>query len=89
MLNDYRDRQILAYNIFKNELNNNMLSHAYLIDANHYDKSFDFVLSFVKSITGVSKFFIPFIFLFKILIGNTPFNILNIITQIPINVYMF
>lgn len=50
MLNDYRDRQILAYDIFKNELNNNMLSHAYLIDDNDSGEAYNIVLAFIKAI---------------------------------------
>lgn len=50
MLNDYKDKQILAYNIFKNELNNNMLSHAYLIDDNNSGEAYNIVLAFIKAI---------------------------------------
>lgn len=50
MLSDYRDKQSIAYNIFINEINNNSISHAYLIDENGYSESFNMILSFVKSI---------------------------------------
>lgn len=50
MLDDYREKQLLAYNLFVNELNNNMLSHAYLIDDNNSNDSFGIVISFIKSI---------------------------------------
>lgn len=50
MLDDYRGKQELAYNLFVNELNNNMLSHAYLIDDNNSNDSFGIVISFIKSI---------------------------------------
>ena len=50
MLNDYKDKQILAYNIFKNELNNNMLSHAYLIDDNDSEEAYNIVLAVIKAI---------------------------------------
>ena len=50
MLDDFKNSQFIAYSVLTNAIKNNRLSHAYLIDANHYDKSFDFVLSFVKTI---------------------------------------
>ena len=50
MLNDYQDKQPLAYNIMMNEIKNNHLSHAYLIDENDYSDSFQLVLSFVCEI---------------------------------------
>jgi len=50
MLNDYKDKQVFVYNIFKNELNNNMLSHAYLIDDNNSGEAYNIVLAFIKAI---------------------------------------
>ena len=50
MLDDFKDSQFIAYSLLSNAIRNNKLSHAYLIDANHYEEAFDFVLSFVKSI---------------------------------------
>ena len=50
MLKDYKDKQLLAYNIFKNELNNNMLSHAYLIDDNDSGEAYNIIRSFIKAI---------------------------------------
>lgn len=50
MLDDFKDSQFIAYSLLSNAIRNNKLSHAYLIDANHYEAAFDFVLSFVKSI---------------------------------------
>lgn len=50
MLDDYKDKQFLAYNLFKNDIENNCVTHAYLIDENNYFDSFKFVLSFVKAI---------------------------------------
>lgn len=50
MLNDYKDSQFLAYSIFKNEIKNNMLSHAYLIDDNDSGESLNIVKSFIKAI---------------------------------------
>ena len=50
VLDDFKDSQFIAYSLLSNAIKNDKLSHAYLIDANHYDKSFDFVLAFVKTI---------------------------------------
>lgn len=50
MFKDFKDSQFVAYSLLTNAIKNNKLSHAYLLDANYFDKSFDFVLSFVKSV---------------------------------------
>lgn len=50
MLDDFKNSQFIAYSVLNNAIKNNKLSHAYLIDANYYEESFDFVLSFVKTI---------------------------------------
>ena len=50
MLRDYKDKQELAYNLFVNDINNNCVTHAYLIDENNYFDSFNMVMSFVKAI---------------------------------------
>jgi len=50
LLSDYKDRQSLAYNLFRSELNNGMLSHAYLIDDNNSGDSFSIVKAFIKEI---------------------------------------
>lgn len=50
MLDNFKDSQFIAYSLLTNAIKNNKLSHAYLIDANHYEESFDFVLAFVKAI---------------------------------------
>lgn len=50
MLNDYRDKYPMAYELLNNQLINNKLSHAYLIDENGDDGAWNFILSFVKSI---------------------------------------
>ena len=50
MLKDYEQDQIVAYTIIKQAVINNKLSHAYLINTNNYEKSFDFILSVVKYI---------------------------------------
>lgn len=50
MLNKFKEEQFVAYSLLTNAIKNNKLSHAYLIDANHYDDSYNFILSFVKDI---------------------------------------
>ena len=50
MLDEFKDKQPMAYEIMKNELFNNQLSHAYLIDENNYENSFDMIMAFVKEI---------------------------------------
>lgn len=50
MLDKFKDSQFVAYSLLVNAIKSNKLSHAYLIDTNHYEESFDFVLSFVKAI---------------------------------------
>ena len=50
MLDDYKEGQPVAYNLLKNEIKNNHISHAYLFDENNYTKSFDMVKAFVKEI---------------------------------------
>ena len=57
MLNDYMDKQLLAYNLLVKDIENNCVTHAYLIDENNYSESFDFVLSFVKAILCENKYF--------------------------------
>ena len=37
MLNDYKDKQEFVYNLFMNDINNNCVTHAYLIDENNCD----------------------------------------------------
>ena len=50
MLDDYKDVQAVAYNVMMNEIKNNQVSHAYLIDENNNNKSFDIVMAFIKEI---------------------------------------
>lgn len=50
MLDDFKDSQFIAYSLLTNAIKNKKISHAYLIDANHYEESYDFILSFVKTI---------------------------------------
>lgn len=58
MLDEFKNSQFVSYSLLVNAIRNNKLSHAYLIDANGYDKSFDFVMAFVKAILcgGCSNF---------------------------------
>ena len=50
MLDDYKDKQTLAYNIMKNEILSNHISHAYLFDENNNIDSFNIVIAFAKEI---------------------------------------
>lgn len=50
MLNDYKDKQPLAYNLFVKDIENNCITHAYLVDENNYYEAYEMVLSFVKVI---------------------------------------
>ena len=56
MLNDYKDKQSLAYNLFVNDIDNNCVTHAYLIDENNYSDAYGMVLSFVKAILCDNKY---------------------------------
>lgn len=50
MLDDYKDTQSTSYNILSNVINNNKISHAYLIETNGNINGFDFALSFAKAL---------------------------------------
>lgn len=50
MLDDYKESQPLFYNLVRNSLKDEFLSHAYLIDENNNSDAFKMVLSFVKEI---------------------------------------
>ena len=50
MLSEFKDKQLLAYNLFVKDIENNCVTHAYLIDENNFSDSFNFVLSFVKAV---------------------------------------
>lgn len=50
MLNEFKDKQLLAYNLLYKDIENNCVTHAYLIDENNYLDSYKMVLAFVKSI---------------------------------------
>lgn len=46
----YKDGQPVAVSILENAIRDNKLSHAYLIDTNHYSKAFEFILDFIKQV---------------------------------------
>lgn len=50
MLDDYKNEQVIPYMLIRNSVLNKRLSHAYLIDANHYSDSFEFAVSMAKFI---------------------------------------
>ena len=50
MLDDYKDTQSAAYSILSNAINNNKISHSYLIETLGNNKGFDFALSFAKAL---------------------------------------
>ena len=50
MLSEYKDKQVLVYNLLCNDILNNCVTHAYLFDQNNCSDSFDIVMSFVKAI---------------------------------------
>ena len=54
-LDDFKDTQEIAYNIVMNEISNNHISHAYLIDENNCVNALNFVMSFVKEILCLNK----------------------------------
>ena len=49
-MDDYKNIQEVAYSLLVNSIKKNKLSHAYLINANNYDKCYDFVKAFIKTI---------------------------------------
>ena len=50
MLDDYKEKQPIVYNIMMNEIKSNYISHAYLIDENNNSDSFDIVMAFIKEV---------------------------------------
>lgn len=55
MFSDFKFKQPLFYNYMKKAIDNNRLSHAYLIEANGVDYAEDLILSLVKEILGSSN----------------------------------
>ena len=50
MLDDYKQTQLISYKILKNSINNQKISHAYLIETNGNKDAFNFALSFAKAL---------------------------------------
>ena len=50
MLEVYKDKQSLFYQEIKNSIDNNKISHAYLIETNDYIESDDLILAFIKEL---------------------------------------
>lgn len=50
MLDDYKNGQVIAYNIMKKEIDNRHISHAYLFDENNNSESFMIIMAFIKEI---------------------------------------
>jgi len=57
MLSDYKNEQELAYSLLVRDIENNCVTHAYLIDENNYVNAYDMVLSFVKSILCEDRYY--------------------------------
>ena len=56
MLKNFENDQKIACKILENELKNNTTTHAYLIETNNYINSYEFVLSFAKSLLCPYKY---------------------------------
>ena len=54
MLDAYKEVQPFAYQIIKNEINNNKISHAYMIEANGYHDTLGFAKAMVKTLFCVN-----------------------------------
>ena len=50
MLDDYKVKQPVAYNIMMGEIKNKHISHAYLIDENNNSEAFNIVMAFIKEV---------------------------------------
>jgi hypothetical protein len=57
MLSNFKEEQLLAYNLLYGDIENNCVTHAYLIDENNYVNSYDMVLSFVKAILCEDRYY--------------------------------
>ena len=55
MLDNYKEEQKIAYTILKNAIDNNKISHAYLIETLGNDQGYDFALSFAKALLCPNK----------------------------------
>ena len=54
MLEKYQESQVFACQILKNEINNNKISHAYLLEANGYHDAMGFALALAKTLFCVN-----------------------------------
>ena len=50
MLDDYKEKQDIAYSLVVNAVKRERLSHAYLIEVDNYDDDYQCILDFVKLI---------------------------------------
>lgn len=57
MLNDYKDGQVIFYNVLSMAIKNNKISHAYLFENKGNDKYIEIILSFVKAILCPNNYF--------------------------------
>ena len=55
MLDDYKESQPIVYQILKNAIINDKCSHAYLIETGGFYDSFNFTMSFIKSLLCPQK----------------------------------
>lgn len=57
MLDDYKDGQVIFYNVLSMAIKNNKISHAYLFENKGNDKYIEIILSFVKAILCPNNYF--------------------------------
>lgn len=57
MIEDFQDVQPIAYRIIKNALQKQQFSHAYLIEANGYNRTYDFCIAMAKEMICSDKNF--------------------------------
>lgn len=57
MLDDYKDGQVIFYNVLSMAIRNNKISHAYLFENKGNDKYVEMILSFVKAILCPHNYF--------------------------------
>lgn len=57
MLDDYRDGQVIFYNVLSKAIRYNKISHAYLFENKGNDKYIEMILSFVKAILCPHNYF--------------------------------
>ena len=57
MLDDYKDGQVIFYNVLSMAIKNNKITHAYLFENKGNDKYIEIILSFVKAILCPNNYF--------------------------------